>query len=184
MLDFLRPSPSGGLVQLDRLDLRLVSVLSRDSSMTNARLADEIGLSPSACLKRVRRLEQLRIVRRYAADIDWRRICAPVQVLAHVKLRYHRSHDFQHFENFIAGCDNVQLCLSLCGGSDYAVLFLCAEAEDYSDLANRMLETGAAVETVTSYLVMKEIRVDAGALARTPLGLADRPGLATATVTA
>ena len=83
---------------LDRIDLRILAALQADARITNQALADAVGLSPSACLTRVRRLEATGLILGYHARLAVERIRPAVTVFGEVTLKSHRPADLAVFE--------------------------------------------------------------------------------------
>src|SRR3954470_10060175 len=87
-----------GLPRLDRIDLNILVQLQRDGRMTNANLADAIGLSASPCLQRVKRLESAGYIAGYGAHINLAKLTENIMVFTEVTLVDHRKEDFVRFE--------------------------------------------------------------------------------------
>ena len=95
-----------GSLTLDQIDLRILERLQIDGRMTNQELAEAVGLSPSPCLNRVRRLEKTGVISSYQAHIELTKVCRHVDVIAAVTLNSHGLEDFQVFEKMVE--DNKQ----------------------------------------------------------------------------
>lgn len=162
MLDRVGQLHSGSLVKLDRIDLNILRQLSLDAGTTNANLADTVGLSASACLQRVRRLEKQKIIRGYVAEVDWRQVYAPARFLTHIRLNQHRRHDFQQFEKYILESRHAVFCYSVGGEIDYIVLFMCTNIEEYHVITEELIDSALVMQNITSYVVMKDVKLDAG----------------------
>ena len=96
--------------ELDRIDRRILSALQRNARLANQDLADQLGLSASACWRRVRALEGDRVILRYAAVLDPQRIGLPVSVFTHVTLEKQGEKALQVFEAAIADWPEVMEC--------------------------------------------------------------------------
>jgi DNA-binding Lrp family transcriptional regulator len=154
-------SPSQDTVEspdLDRMDLKILSHLERDSSLTNAKLSEVIALSPSACLQRVRRLERLGIIRRYIAEIDWSRVRRQIRVFAQVTLKNHGLADFQEFERLARNHPDIVECYGLCGEADYILQFVCEDLASYQDASDTLLAAGIPIRNISSHAVIREIK--------------------------
>ena len=99
---------SDASVKLDHLDLKILAKLQTDARITNQELADAVGLSPSPCLQRVKRLERAGIISVYQAQIDLNKVCRHVDVIAAVTLNSHGLDDFNDFEKMVAGMRHVE----------------------------------------------------------------------------
>src|SRR6185312_1147457 len=105
--------------KLDRIDLKILAQLQRTGRITNVELADAVGLSPSPCLTRVKRLEQVGYISGYGAQIDLKKLGDFVTVFTEVTLQDHRSSDFVRFESKIRNVDEIMECYLVSGGYDY-----------------------------------------------------------------
>lgn len=153
--------------RLDAIDIRILATLSREGRLTNAALAERVGLSPSPCLTRVRRLEAAGYITGYAAQIDLSLLAGAITVFTEITLSDHRRPDFARFESGIEAVEEVVECHLVSGGYDYLVKFVCASVADYQATIERVLEAGLGVEKYFSYIVIKSpITGRAPALAR------------------
>lgn len=141
--------------KLDAIDIRILGALSRRGRLTNAALADQVGLSPSPCLARVKRLEKAGYISGYAAQIDLARLGGALTVFTEITLGDHRRPDFARFETGIAQFEEVVECHLISGGYDYLVKFICASVADYQDTIERALEAGLGIDKYFSYIVIK-----------------------------
>ena len=93
-------SGAGG-IKLDAYDVKILAALQRNGRITKIKLAEEIGLSPSPCWERMRRLESQGLIHGYHADIDIEQLLHTSTILVEVSLRSHQSKDFERFEQAI-----------------------------------------------------------------------------------
>ncbi|MBB6559306.1 DNA-binding Lrp family transcriptional regulator [Acidovorax soli] len=107
--------------KIDRLDLRILAQLQKNGRMTNVDLADAVGLSPSPCLIRVKRLEHAGYIAGYGAQLRLEKLGDTLTVFTEVTLSDHRREDFSRFEAAIREVDEVLECHLVSGGYDYPV---------------------------------------------------------------
>jgi DNA-binding Lrp family transcriptional regulator len=131
-----------GSLTLDQIDLRILERLQVDGRMTNQELAEAVGLSPSPCLNRVRRLEKAGVISGYQAHIELTKVCRHVDVIAAVTLRDHGLEDFEVFEEMVAGMRFVIECTKVSGTIDYLVRFICPDIAAYQMLSDELLKLG------------------------------------------
>jgi Lrp/AsnC family leucine-responsive transcriptional regulator len=105
--------------RLDSLDKKILMALQRDGRLTNQALADEVGLSPSPCLKRVRALEADGFIRGYNAEIGRKACGLAVTAFVRIRLTDHSSQTVTTFEKRIAAVEQVIECHLMSGGQDY-----------------------------------------------------------------
>ena len=107
-------------IRLDRTDLALLAELQRDGRISNADLAERVKLSPSACLRRVQRLEQAGVLAGYAAVLDPAKVGLGLQAFVRVQLARHDAEAIGAFTRRIQGWDEVVACHALTGDSHVA----------------------------------------------------------------
>ena len=118
-------------VKLDQIDLKILSILHGHARVTNQELSERVGLSPSPCLQRVRKLEGAGLMGPYLARLDLDRICRNVVVIATVTLRTHEHQDFKAFEAAVAALPEVVECFKVSGSFDYFLRFVCPDLARY-----------------------------------------------------
>jgi DNA-binding Lrp family transcriptional regulator len=143
------------LPKLDRIDINILAELQLSGRMTNAVLADRVGLSPSPCLARVRRLEVAGYISGYSAIINLAKIGSSQIVFTSVTLGDHRRADFQKFERKIALYDELVECHLVSGGFDYLLKFVVAGIAEYQQMMEEVLESNIGVSKYFSYIVIK-----------------------------
>ncbi len=141
---------------LDRIDQNIISALQQSARMTNQQLAEEVGLSPSSCLARVRKLEEDGCLGPYQAMVNLDRLCRYITCIAMVTLENHRQEDFRKFESFVETLPEVVQCDTVSGGCDFILRLVCADMERYHVVNERLLNSGASVENIKTHVVMTE----------------------------
>lgn len=149
-------------MELDRTDQRILRVLQVNGRISNRDLAERVALSPSACLKRVRRLEQAGVIRGYRADLDLSRVRDSVTVSAEVTLGRHQVADFARFESELAAIPEVVEACQISGRFDFLVTFVCRDIDHYRELTDSLLDGDSGVSTITSNIRMKVSKSFAG----------------------
>jgi DNA-binding Lrp family transcriptional regulator len=146
---------------LDALDVKILAALQRDGRSTIQKLADRVGLSPRACLERVRRLEQAGIIAGYQAVIELRHLSRPVNVFAEIILE--KQANARRFENRIAAIDAVVECWEVSGAVDYVARIVCAELADYEELTSGLIDDpDLGVARIVSHVALRPVRRFAG----------------------
>ncbi len=116
---------------LNETDRRIVALLQGDGRMTNAELAEWIHLSPSACLRRVRRLEETGVIEGYAALVSQAAVGRPTNVFVEISLRSQAETVLDAFEAAVRRCPEVMECYLMAGDADYLLRVAAADVEDY-----------------------------------------------------
>jgi DNA-binding Lrp family transcriptional regulator len=148
---------------LDRLDRRILAALQADGRITNQALADQVGLSASACLARVRRLEAGGYILGYHARLDIERIQPTLTVYGEVTLKSHRPADLLVFEAALADIPQVVEAAQVSGPFDYLIKVVTADVRAWGELADRLLQEGLGVDKIASHIVMKDAKPNRGA---------------------
>jgi DNA-binding Lrp family transcriptional regulator len=141
--------------KLDRLDLKILAQLQQSGRVTNVELADAVGLSPSPCLTRVKRLEKAGYITGYSAHVNLHKLGEFLTVFTEVTLTEHRSGDFSRFEARIRKIDEIIECHLVSGGYDYLLKFVTRGVSHYQSIIESMLEGDYGIEKYFSYLVIK-----------------------------
>jgi DNA-binding Lrp family transcriptional regulator len=149
---------NSGTIKLDQLDIKILDKLQTDARITNQDLADAVGLSPSPCLQRVKRLEKAGIIASYRVQIDLNAICRHVDVIAAVTLKSHGLEEFADFERSVAGMQHVVECTKVSGNIDYFVRFICPDIGAYQMLSDELLKLGPKIGNLSSHVVLKTVR--------------------------
>jgi|GEM_PF-46793 len=141
--------------KLDRIDINILVQLQKDGRMTNVSLAEAVGLSPSPCLQRVKRLESAGYISGYEAHVNLAKFASSVTVFTEVTLSDHKRADFVKFESSIRNIDEVLECHLISGGYDYLVRFLCSSIQHYQELMESILDKNIGIDKYFSYIVIK-----------------------------
>jgi DNA-binding Lrp family transcriptional regulator len=144
-----------GTLKLDRLDIRILSQLQKNGRITNVDMADAVGLSPSPCLIRVKRLEKAGYIAGYGAHIRLEKLGDTQLVFTEVTLADHRREDFVRFEGSIRGIDEIVECHLVSGGYDYLLKFITRGVNHYQSIIEGLLERNIGIDKYFSYIVIK-----------------------------
>jgi len=142
---------------LDRLDLRILSELQRDASQANAALAARVGLSESACLRRVKLLEQSGVIERYTAVLDAAKVGLGESFLVRITLKGQTDRDLGAFEQAVHRVPEVIECFLTTGEADYMLRVVARGAGDFERLHSKVLTKLPGVARVDSSLVLRGV---------------------------
>ncbi|CAM0557440.1 Lrp/AsnC family transcriptional regulator [Halomonas sp. AOP13-D3-9] len=142
-------------VRLDRIDINILVQLQADGRMTNVHLADAVGLSPSPCLQRVKRLEAAGYITSFQARLNLSKMMESVTVFTEVTLSDHHREDFLRFEQKIRQVDEVMECHLISGGYDYLLRFIARSIAHYQRVMEALIEDEIGIEKYFSYIVIK-----------------------------
>lgn len=150
-------------MQLDDRDLQILSTLTREGRISKAALAERIGLSPTPCWERLRKLENAGLIQSFGARIDLRKLGPHVTVFAVIELSDHTAASFQKFETTIQRYDEVTGCWALGGGFDYLLQVVTRDIDAYQRMIDDMLEARLGLSRYFTYVVTKTVK-DPGSL--------------------
>lgn len=146
------------MFKLDKIDFKILRVLSDDGRITKSALAEKVGLSPSPCWERLRRLEDSGLISGYHAEINLRKLPGAVTVFVTIELDSHAVARFQSFEKTIERHPEITGCWAIGGGYDYLIQVVAPTIEAYQDLIESVLEASGNIARYYSYIVTKTIR--------------------------
>jgi Lrp/AsnC family leucine-responsive transcriptional regulator len=116
---------------VDSIDRRIVRELQRDARISNQDLAERVNLSPSPCLRRVRRLEALGVLRGYTAIVDEEQLGLPVTAFVEVRLEQQNEATIRAFEAGVQALDEVLACYLMAGARDYLLHVVAPSLKSY-----------------------------------------------------
>ena len=142
------------MVHIDDKSEQILRELSRDGRISNIALADRVGLSPSACLRRVQDLERAGIIKGYRAVLDRAALGTGFVAYIGVGLKDHTKASQEAFERSISRAPEVRECHNITGTIEYLLRVECADLASYKRFHTDMLGALAQVSSITSYVVM------------------------------
>lgn len=143
---------------LDRHDRAILTLLQHQGRISNQELADQVGLSPSPCLRRVRSLEQSGIISGYCALLDAKRLGLTLMALIHISMDRHTPERFENFESKIREIPHVVECLLITGQeADYQLKVLVHDMDAYQTLLLNRITRIDGVSGVHSSFVLRSV---------------------------
>lgn len=147
---------------LDRIDWLLLDELQRSGRQTNAELAERVHLSPSACLRRVQRLEREGVIVGYRAEIDPERLGLGLQAFVRVQLKSHDAARIALFAEQVNAWPEIVACHALTGDMDYLLHVMVRDLEHFSRfLLDRLLAQAEVADVNTSFVLRTVKRTQA-----------------------
>ena len=126
-------------MELDATDCRILTVLQRQGRITNAELSERVNLSPSACHRRVQRLEEEGFIAGYVALLDARRLHRPTTVYVEITLQGQADELLDAFEREIRRVPEVLECHLMAGSADYLLKVTARDTEDFARIHRQYL---------------------------------------------
>ena len=144
--------------KLDQIDLKILDAIQRNGRITKLALAEKVGLSPTPCWMRLRKLEKAGIVTGYHAKVSVRTIAPVATVLVEVTLGNHRQADFDRFERAIREIPEIVACWSVGGGVDYLLKIMARDIDAYQRLIDALLDREIGIDRYFTYIVTKTVK--------------------------
>ncbi len=145
------------MLELDGHDRSILTLLQRDARMPNVQLAESVGLSASACLRRVQRLEREGVIAHYVALLDPRRLGRASTVFIEVTLDSQREEVLAAFEKAAAGCRDILECHLMAGDFDYLLRAAVDGPHDYERLHKQELSRLPHVVRIKSGFALRTV---------------------------
>ena len=145
------------MIAQDRIDREILRLLRIDGRMTNAKLAEEVGLSPSACLRRVKMLEDAGIIRGYTAIVDTGRAEASIAVIVNITLERQTEEYLDRFEAAVRKHPEIRECFLMTGGADYLLRVDVVNAGDFERIHKDILSTMPGVLRIHSSFSIRNV---------------------------
>lgn len=145
-------------MKLDRYDLKILEILSRDGRITKSKLAEAINLSVSPCWERVRRLEKAGIIEGYGARLNPDALVKRTPVWVQIELKQHNAESFARFEALVHETPEVSECVAVGGGVDYLMKVEADSVDAYQRLIDAWLSSDVGIERYFTYIVTKTVK--------------------------
>ena len=145
-------------LRLDETDRKILEALSADARISNARLAERVGVAPSTALQRVRQLRAAGVLRGFHAEIDLAALGRPLQAMVAVRLTVHNREQIDTFTNNVRRLPGVLTVFHLAGATDYLVWLAAADAQDLRELVVEHLASEPAVAHAETSLIYEHRR--------------------------
>jgi Lrp/AsnC family transcriptional regulator, leucine-responsive regulatory protein len=123
---------------MDRIDRRLLNLLQQDAARTNASLAEEVGLSPSSCLRRIRRLRSAGVIERIVAVLRQDKAGRTMKAIVTVQLEHHGEQQTRRFLDLVTKEPAVIQAYSVSGTTDAVLIMLLKDMEEFDALCERL----------------------------------------------
>lgn len=140
---------------MDRIDRKLLNLLQADASRTNAALAEEVGLSPSSCLRRVRRLKAAGVIDRIVAILNPTKAGTGMKAVVTVELERHGEQHLRRFLDLASGERAVIQAYSVSGETDVVLMLRLADMTEYDALCERLFRDRTNVARFYTMFVIR-----------------------------
>jgi len=145
-------------MNLDDRDIQILRVLSTEGRISKVALADRIGLSPTPCWDRMKKLEKAGLIEGYRAEISLGKLGPHVTVFVAAELSDHTSASFRNFEDAVQHYDEIVACWALGGGYDYLLQVVTRDIDAYQRLIDEILDARIGLVRYFTYVVTKAVK--------------------------
>jgi Lrp/AsnC family transcriptional regulator, leucine-responsive regulatory protein len=142
---------------LDATDRRILGVLQKEGRITNADLSDRVNLSPSACHRRVQRLEEDGFIAAYVALLDTRKMGRPTTVYVEITLQGQADDLLDAFEQAVAKVPDILECHLMAGTADYLIKIMAEDTEDFARIHRQFLSRLPGVRQMQSSFALRTV---------------------------
>lgn len=144
-------------MSLDTIDRRILAALQVTGRMSNAELSEKVNLSPSACHRRVQRLEAEGYIRDYVALLDARRMGVPTTVFVEITLQGQTDEVLDAFERAVSRIPDVLECHLMAGTADYILKVVAENTEDFARIHRQHLARLPGVAQMQSSFALRTV---------------------------
>ena len=148
--------------RLDRIDRRILAQLQAEGRLTNQALSDRVALSPSACLARVRRLEQAGIIQGYHARLDPFRLEVGLVLFAEVTLKAHSVEALARFDEAILALPQIVEASHVSGDYDYLLKVVVADMLEWTQIGEKLTAADAGADRINTHVLLRKPKIFVG----------------------
>ena len=142
---------------LDATDRRILAALQKDARITNAELSERVNLSPSACHRRVQRLEDDGFIAAYVALLNARKMGRPTTVFVEITLQSQAEDLLDAFEREVARIPDILECHLMAGTADYLIKIMAEDTEDFARIHRKFLSRLPGVRQMQSSFALRTV---------------------------
>ena len=146
-----------GMMELDATDRRILSALQKEGRLTNAELSERVNLSPSACHRRVQRLEAEGYIDAYVALLNSRKLDRPTTVFVEITLSGQADEVLEAFEREVRRVPDVLECHLMAGTADYLLKVVAMDTDDFARIHRQYLARLPSVAQMHSSFALRTV---------------------------
>jgi Lrp/AsnC family transcriptional regulator len=143
---------------LDVVDARILDLIQHDAALSVAEIAERVGLSSSPCWRRIKRLEDVGVIRRRVTLLDREQLGLAFEVYAEVKLSLPTKDNLEAFERAVGDLPEVSQCATVTGGMDYVLRIVTRDMHAFDDFLRDKLLSLGLVSEVESRIVIRSVK--------------------------
>ncbi|MFC4348406.1 Lrp/AsnC family transcriptional regulator [Kordiimonas lipolytica] len=146
------------MIKLDKIDRAILDALQMDGRLSNVELADKVGLSESACLRRVKSLDDKGVIMHYAAHLNASAVGLPGTVFVRISLEDQQEEKLRRFEESVRSVVEVMECYLMSGDVDYMIRVAVKDAPDYERIHNMLTRLPGVARVHSSFALRNVLR--------------------------
>ncbi len=144
--------------KLDPIDRKILELLQTNSNITNAQLAQEVGLSPAPTLERVKKLETAGVIKSYHAVVDTASVGLGVSTFVMASLKGHNKENINSFMKAISEIDEIVECHHVTGQADFILKIVCTDIPSYQNLMLEKVTNIDVVDNLQSMVILSTFK--------------------------
>jgi len=144
-------------MKLDKFDLSILAQLQSDARISNLALADKVGISPSACSRRLDQLEKEKVIENYQAMISNKALGQTITAIVHITLNGQSELHLAEFERAVTNCPHIVACFLMSGECDYIVRVNARDMTEFEHIHKNWLSVLPGVSRIQSSFAMREV---------------------------
>lgn len=152
---YCKKAAGGYAAKMDRIDRKLLNLMQRDAARTNVAMADEVGLSPSSCLRRTQRLQKSGVIDRIVAILNPGKAGRVIKALVTVELKLHGERHMRRFLDVAAGEDAVSHAYAVTGATDVVLMLRLRDMDEFEALCDRLFRDETNVARFFTMMVIR-----------------------------
>lgn len=145
------------MIEFDRTDRQILRLLQSDGRMSNADVAERVHLSPSACLRRIKRMEEEGLIEGYRMLLNQQAIGKPTNVFVEISLKSQNEEMLDAFERAVIQCPDIMECYLMAGDADYVVRVIATDVADYERIHRTYLSRLPGVARLRSSFALRTV---------------------------
>ncbi|WP_417668450.1 Lrp/AsnC family transcriptional regulator [Roseibium sp.] len=140
---------------MDRLDRKILNLMQRDAGRTNVDMAEEVGLSPSSCLRRVQRLRKTGVIERIVAILNPAKTGRTIKAMVTVELKLHGEQHMRRFLDIAVAEEAVSHAYAVTGATDVVLILRLHDMEEFDALCDRLFRDQHNVARFFTMIVIR-----------------------------
>ena len=145
-------------MNLDSKDRQLLALLEKDCRLSNAEMAQQVGMSTSACWRRIRAFEEAGLIAGYGARLRPEKLGLAFHAIVHVQLTRHEPAHLKRFIEAITAREEARMCFATTGAADYHMRVRCTDIEAYNRFLEEFLFTLPAVSSAQTNVILRDLK--------------------------